>query len=158
MKFEAGVNFSPAFPCAKVMKLPALIAVVPSFWKSVPLVMFVILKCVTSAPSAALREITSPVADCVFCVVAELVTDGVSATGFTVTVAGTTLSFRPASVALVEACTLKPNDGVFAEFRFAPGVNFRPAAPSAFVMKEPLLIAVEPSFLKSVPPVMFVIL
>ena len=41
----------------------------------------VILKCVTSAPSAALREITSPLVVCVSSLVVALVTDGVSATG-----------------------------------------------------------------------------
>ena len=43
--------------------------------------MAVILKCVTSAPSATLREITSPLVVCVSSLVVALVTDGVSATG-----------------------------------------------------------------------------
>ena len=79
-----GVNFSPAFPCENVMKSPALIGVVPLFWKSAPLTMLVILKCVTSLPSATLREITRPEVVCVLTVVVALVTLGVSATGFTV--------------------------------------------------------------------------
>ena len=49
----------------------------PSFWNSVPLVMAVILKCVTSAPSAALREMTRPLLVCVSSFVVALVTDGV---------------------------------------------------------------------------------
>ena len=46
-----------------------------------PLLIPVILKCVTSAPSAALREITRPLVVCVSSLVVALVTDGVSATG-----------------------------------------------------------------------------
>ena len=42
------------------MKSPLSIGVVPPFWYSVPLLMPVILKCVTSVPSAALREMTGP--------------------------------------------------------------------------------------------------
>ncbi len=41
----------------------------------------VILKCVTSVPSAALREITRPLVVCVSSLVVALVTDGVSANG-----------------------------------------------------------------------------
>ena len=81
LKFAVGVNLSPAFPSANVMNVPLVIGVVPSFLYSVPLVMPVILKCVTSAPSAALREITSPLVVCVSSLVVALVTDGVSATG-----------------------------------------------------------------------------
>ena len=80
-KLAAGVNFRPALPWAKVMKSPSLIGVVPSFWNSVPLVMLVILKCVTSAPSTALREMTRPLVVCVSSSVVALVTEGVSATG-----------------------------------------------------------------------------
>ena len=68
------------------MNVPLLIGVVPSFLYSVPLLIPVILKCVTSAPSAALREITSPLVVCVSSLVVALVTDGVSATGLTVIV------------------------------------------------------------------------
>ena len=39
-----GVNFSPAAPCATVMKLPLAIGVVPLFWYSVPPVTAVIWK------------------------------------------------------------------------------------------------------------------
>ena len=51
VKLAVGVNLRPAFPWANVMKSPALIGVMPSFWNSVPLTMLVILKCVTSGPS-----------------------------------------------------------------------------------------------------------
>src|SRR5882762_5629695 len=76
-----GVNFNPAFPSANVMKSPLLMTVVPLFLNSVPPVIPVILKWVTSAPSAGLREITSPEVVCVFALVVAFVTDGVSATG-----------------------------------------------------------------------------
>src|SRR5258707_15532253 len=56
----AGVNFNPALPSAKVMKSPLLICVVPLFLNSVPLLMPVILKLLTSVPSAALRLMTRP--------------------------------------------------------------------------------------------------
>ena len=56
LKLAVGVNLSPALPSANVMNVPLLIGVVPSFLYSVPLLIPVILKCVTSAPSAALRE------------------------------------------------------------------------------------------------------
>ena len=55
-----GVNFNPALPCAKVIKLLLAIAVVPLFWKRVPLDSHVILKFYTSATSAALRVIIRP--------------------------------------------------------------------------------------------------
>jgi hypothetical protein len=42
-EFAAGVNFSPAAPCAAVMKAPFATAVVPSFRNSVPPVTLVIL-------------------------------------------------------------------------------------------------------------------
>src|SRR5216683_2843736 len=85
-----GVNFNPAFPSAKVMKSPLLMTVVPLFLNNVPPVIPVILKWVTSAPSAGLREITSPEVVCVFALVVALVTEGVSATGvmLKLTVAG----------------------------------------------------------------------
>ena len=83
-KSAAGVNFRPALACANVMKSPLLIAVVPSFWNSVPLVMPVILKNATAELSAALRETTSPDALWVSSLVVALVTDGVSARSLTV--------------------------------------------------------------------------
>src|SRR5438067_90272 len=43
-KLLAGVNFKAALPWAKVMNWLLAIAVVPSFWNNVPLVMLVILK------------------------------------------------------------------------------------------------------------------
>ena len=58
--------------------------VVPLLLKSVPPVMPVILKCVTSAPSTALRERTRPDVDCVSSGVVAVVAVGVSAIGFTV--------------------------------------------------------------------------
>src|SRR5712691_2930630 len=75
-RFAAGVNFNPALPSAKVMKSPLLIWVVPLFLKSEPLAIAVILKCVTSAPSAALRLMTRPVVLCVSSLVVVPVTDG----------------------------------------------------------------------------------
>ena len=125
LKFAVGVNFSPAFPSAKVMNVPLVICVVPSFWYSVPLVMPVILKCVTSAPSAALREITSPLVVCVSSLVVALVTDGVSATGLTVIVAFAVLPPRPASPLDVEAWIVK----LPLPKKSAVGVNFSPALP-----------------------------
>src|SRR5205085_9417174 len=59
-KFSAGVNFKPAPPWATVMKSPLLIVVLPSFWNNEPLVMLVILKKVTSAPSEAFGLIARP--------------------------------------------------------------------------------------------------
>ena len=50
LKSAVGVNFSPAFASANVMNVPLVICVVPSFLYSVPLLIPVILKCVTSAP------------------------------------------------------------------------------------------------------------
>src|ERR1700674_841454 len=79
-EFAAGVNFNPALPSAKVIKLPSAMTVVPSFWKRAPLVMLVILKCVTSVPSAALRLMTSPEVVWVSSSVTASVTDGVLAT------------------------------------------------------------------------------
>jgi hypothetical protein len=84
LRFAAGVNFKPALPSANVIRSPLLIAVEPLFLNSAPLVMLVILKCVTSPPSAALRLITRPDALCTSSFVVALVTDGVSATGLTV--------------------------------------------------------------------------
>src|SRR6267143_3109930 len=105
-RFAAGVNFNPALPWATVMKSPLLIGVVPLFWNSVPLVMPVILKCVTSAPSAALRLITRPEVVCVSSLVVALVTDGVSATALTVKVAWLVLPHSPVSTPLVYAWTV----------------------------------------------------
>jgi len=100
LKFAAGVNFNPALPCATVMKSPLLISVVPLFWYSVPLLMPVIWKWVTSAPSAALRLITRPVVLCVSSLVVALVTEGVSTTGLTVIVTVATFEFATPSLAL----------------------------------------------------------
>ena len=80
------MNFKPALPCANVMKLPLVMGVVPSLRKSEPFAIAVILKWVTSGPSTALREITSPDVVCVLGLVLALVTPGVSATGVTVIV------------------------------------------------------------------------
>ena len=55
------------------------IAVIPSFLNSAPLVIPVILKFVTSAPSAAFFVITKPVVVCVSSSVVAGVTDGVLA-------------------------------------------------------------------------------
>src|SRR4029078_6639843 len=74
-----GVNFKPALPSAKVMKSPLLMAVVPLLRNNDPPVMPVILMCVTSAPSAGLRDTTKPEVVWVFALVTALVTDGVSA-------------------------------------------------------------------------------
>src|SRR6185436_45539 len=59
-KFAAGVNFKPALPWANVINELLAIGVMPSFRNNVPLVIFVILKCVTSALSETFRVITSP--------------------------------------------------------------------------------------------------
>ena len=152
-KFAEGVNFSPAFPWAKVMKPPLLICVVPSFWNSVPLVMFVILKCVTSVPSAAFRETTSPEVDCVSSLVVAFVTDGVSATGLTV-ICAVAAAPKPAPPLLSRARHVEVNV-LAGEYRLAAGVNLSPALPSAKVMKSPSLIGVVPSFWNRVPLVMF---
>jgi len=47
-KSASGVNFKPAWASAKVMKSPPLICVVPSFLNSLPLLIAVTLKYVTS--------------------------------------------------------------------------------------------------------------
>src|SRR5262249_41979240 len=126
----------------------------PSFLYSVPLEIAVILKCVTSLPSTALRDITRPLVVWVSSLVDALVTDGVSATGLTVIVALTVLPPRPPSAADVDACTVYiqlPNDS-------ALGVIFNPALRSAIFLYVPLFISVVPSFLYSVPSVIAVIL
>src|SRR5437879_13817687 len=127
-RLAAGVNFNPALHWATVMKSPLLIGVVPLFWNSVPLVMPVILKFVTSAPSAAFRVMTRPEVVCVSSFVVALVTDGVSATALTVMVAVAKPLLRPAPAALVAPCTwkLKVVEGLN---RFAAGVNLNPALP-----------------------------
>src|SRR5882762_4655502 len=153
-RLAAGVNFNPALPSAKVMKSPLLIGVVPLFLNSVPLVMLVILKCVTSAPSTALRVMTNPEVVCVSSLVVAFVTEGVSAIGVIVIVAVAAPGLSTVPTASVEPCTWK----LPATIEFAVGVNFNPAPPSAAVMKLLLVIIVTPSFLKSVPPVMLVIL
>ena len=106
---EVGVGgeFQAALPSAKVIKLPLIIGVVPSFWNSVPLVMLVILKCVTSVLSAALRLMTRPVVDCTSSLVVALVTLGVSAIALTVIVA-------PAGVA-AESCVSIAQRGLHVE-------------------------------------------
>ena len=68
-----GVNFNPALPWAKVMKVPSVICVKPSFKNSVPPVMAVIWKFVV-VPE--LGVMTRPDVVCVFSVVAALVTVG----------------------------------------------------------------------------------
>src|SRR5262249_59096712 len=118
----AGVNFRPRPPAATGMKSPLAIGVVPSFWNSVPLATFVILKCVTSDPSAALREITSPDVVCTCASVVAGVTDGVSPTGVTVMVAVTTPPPSPPSLAAVDACTSK----LPAPKKVADGVDRKP--------------------------------
>src|SRR6202521_6038172 len=153
-EFAAGVNFKPALPSAKVMKVSLLITVVPSFLKSVPLVMLVILKCVTSAPSAGLRLITKPEVVWVSSLVVASVTDGVSAAAFTVIVAEARPPPNPPLVAFSDACTSK----LPLAKEFAAGVNFKPALPSANVVKGSLVITAVPSFLNRVPPVMLLIL
>src|SRR5260370_1096914 len=153
-RLAAGVNFNPALPCANVMKSPLLIGVTPLFWNRLPLVIPVILKCVTSAPSTALRVMTSPEVVCVSSLVVEFVTEGVSGIGVMVIVAVAARGLSTVPTASVEPCTWK----LPATIEFAVGVNFNPAPPSAAVMKLLLLITVAPSFLNSVPPVMLVIL
>ena len=62
------------------MNVPFVIGVVPSVWNSKPFVIAVILKCVTSPLSAALRLITRPDVVWVSSLVVAFVTDGVRAT------------------------------------------------------------------------------
>ena len=78
-----GVNFNPARPSANKTKLSAVTTVVPSLRNNVPPVMFVIFRCVTSLPSAALRLRTKPEVLCVSSSVVASVTDGVCASGTT---------------------------------------------------------------------------
>src|SRR6267143_3689366 len=123
-RFAAGVNFNPALPWATVIKSPLLIGVLPLFWNSVPLVMPVILKFVTSAPSPTFLVMTRPVVVCVSSFVVAFVTDGVSATGVTlkVTVACSTLFFgsgAPFVVPLSRTVYLK----LARPLKFAAGVN-----------------------------------
>src|SRR5438128_670063 len=86
--------------------------VVPSFRYKVPLVIALIWKLVTSAPSVGSREMTRPDVVCVgaaavFSSTVAPVTDGVLATGLIVILAVITLPPKPAVLALVDACTLK---------------------------------------------------
>ena len=67
---------------------------------------------------------------------------GASLTALTVMVALTVLPPRPASPLDVEAWTVK----LPLPLKFAVGVNFSPALPSAKVMNVPLVIGVVPSF------------
>jgi hypothetical protein len=64
---------------------------------------------------------------------------------------------RPAPLAFVPPWTWKLNvlEGLD---KFVPGVNRKPAAASALVIKLLFVICVAPSFLNNVPFVMFVIL
>ena len=78
---------SPAFPSANVMNVPLVISVVPSFWYSVPSLMPVILKCVTSTPSAQRLRDHQPTVDGASSLVVAVVTDGVSATGLIIRLA-----------------------------------------------------------------------
>src|SRR6202050_2302842 len=96
-RLVVGVNFRPASPCATVMKVVFVIAVTPSFWYSVPPVMFVISKYAAAVPSAGLGVSTRPLVVCVFSVVVALVTLGVVAAAVTVIVAGTTAPPMPAA-------------------------------------------------------------
>ena len=155
-KSAAGENFRPALPWATVIKSPLLICVVPSFWNSVPFVIFVILKWVTSAPSAAFREITRPDVVCVSSSVVADVIGGVSATGLTVMWA---VAAGPSPVPPLLASPATSNVNVLPGLnKFADGLNLSPALASAKVMKSSPLICVVPSFLNSVPFVMLVIL
>ena len=125
------------------MKAPSAIAVVPSFWNRLPLVMPVILKWVTSVLSAALRVSTKPEVVWVAGIVLALVTDGVSATGVIVMTAFTVLPASPPFTPLDDACAVKAPVAL----ELAVGVNFSPALPSAKVMKSPLTTALVPSVL-----------
>src|SRR5438067_1686204 len=136
------------------MKSPLLIGVVPLFWNNVPLVMFVILKTVMSTPSAAFLVISKPEDVCVSSLVVALVTTGGSPTDPTVIVAVADPLLSPVPVLSIEPCTWK----LPLPLKFAVGVNFKPALPSANVMNWPFVIGVLPSFLNSVPLVMLVIL
>src|SRR5262245_2169063 len=93
------------------IKSPLLICVDPSCLNNVPLVILVILKCVTSAPSAALRVITRPVLLGVSSLVVVPVADGVSATAVTVMtkLCGGGVSLPPA----VSVATLGMGAGAF---------------------------------------------
>jgi len=103
-RFAAGLNFKPALPSATVMKSPLLIGVVPLFLKSVPLVIELILKCVTSPLSTAFLVITKPVLVCVSSLVVAFVTEGVSATLLTVrTNVSDMLSFALLTVTVIIA-------------------------------------------------------
>jgi hypothetical protein len=87
----------------------------------------VILKWLTSAPSAALRLSTRPLLDCVSSSVVALVTEGVSAVGVMLMVAVAVAPPSPPSLAAFEACASKEALAL----RLVVGVNFRPAWPSA---------------------------
>lgn len=108
LKLVLGVNFKPALAWSKVIKLLVGMAVVPSFWKSVPLLMLVILKCVTSLPSAPLRLMTSPLVVCLFSLVVALVTLGVSATGRTVSTK-LSIAITPSPSVTVRVMVAEPN-------------------------------------------------
>ena len=150
----AGVNRRPAAPCATVTNAPTVTGVVASFWNSVPPLTAVTLKCVTSAPSAALRETTRPELVCRLTTVTAFVIEGGSATGDTVVVAAVALPPSPASEAPADAwaenCPLAK--------LFGAGVNLNPAAPCANVMNAPDAIGVTPSAWNRVPPLIAVIL
>ena len=60
-----GRELQPGVPLSEGDEVAVVDRVVPSFWNRVPLVMLVILKCVTSVLSAALRLMTRPVVVCV---------------------------------------------------------------------------------------------
>src|SRR5204862_5255497 len=145
-EFAAGVNLKPAWPSATVMKSLLAIAVVPSFLKRVPLVMLVILKWVTSAPSAPFRLMTKPDVVWVSSLVVAFVTDGVSAIAVTVIVAVADPLLKPPPDESVAPWTWK----LPLANEFAAGVNLKPALPSAKVMKSLFAIAVVPSFLHGV--------
>src|SRR6266576_4748992 len=123
-RFALGGNFNPFKPWVTVMKSPLLIGVVPLLWNRVPLVMPVILKFVTSAPSPALRVMTRPEVVCVSSFVVAFVTDGVSATGVTLktTVACTALFFGSAAPFVVPLSWIVYRK-LAAPLKFAAGVN-----------------------------------
>ncbi len=82
---EAGKNVTPVWPSTTVMKLPLLIGVTPSFLIEARRFASSQAKCVTSAPSSALRLMTmAPVS--VSSSVVMFATGGVSPTGVTLIV------------------------------------------------------------------------
>ncbi|TXT16435.1 MAG: hypothetical protein FD138_4756 [Planctomycetota bacterium] len=118
-----------------------LIGVVPSLLNSVPPVMPLILKCVTSALSAALRLMTMA-PESVSSSVERFATCGVSPTGVTVIEHVAGLASAATDEPFFESSTTK----LPAVLLFGDGRNLIPACPCATVMKSPLLIGVAPLF------------